>query len=261
MQIIDSNATIKLAVARAAVAVAGMCVGMSLVYASALQVSPVRLQFEGAQRAQAIQVLNQGGDNLNAQVRVMRWTQENGVDKLEPAEDVVASPAIVQVASGKQQMVRVIRIHSAPPAQELSYRVLVDELPGKAATERAVGLKVLLRYSIPVFVTPKTSSPAPAVTDLTKVQAQLLPGSNGQSVLQVKNSGPSYVRISNLRTVRSNGVQKSLGGAGLFGYVLAGQQMSWPVDVAYPLSSDLSLEARFNDDRQSQTLPLDRSGR
>lgn len=36
MQIIHSNATIKLAVARAAVAVAGMCVSMSLVYASAL---------------------------------------------------------------------------------------------------------------------------------------------------------------------------------------------------------------------------------
>lgn len=261
MQIIHSNGMIKWAVARAAVAVAGMFAGMSLVYASALQVSPVRLQFEGAQRAQAIQVRNQGSDSLNAQVRVMRWTQENGVDKLEPAEDVVASPAIVQVAPGKQQMVRVIRIHSAPVSQELSYRVLVDELPGKASAERSVGLKVLLRYSIPVFVTPQASRSARAVTDLSKVQAQLVAGSNGKSVLQVKNSGPSYVRISNLRTLRSDGVQKSLGGAGLFGYVLAGQQMSWPVDVAYPLSSDLSLEARFNDDRQSQPLPLDRSGR
>ena len=82
MQIIHSNGMIKWAVARAAVAVAGMFAGMSLVYASALQVSPVRLQFEGAQRAQAIQVRNQGSDSLNAQVRVMRWTQENGVDKL-----------------------------------------------------------------------------------------------------------------------------------------------------------------------------------
>ena len=48
MQIIHSNGMIKWAVARAAVAVAGMFAGMSLVYASALQVSPVRLQFEGA---------------------------------------------------------------------------------------------------------------------------------------------------------------------------------------------------------------------
>ena len=91
----------------------------------------------------------------------------------------------MQVAPGKQQMVRVIRIHSAPVSQELSYRVLVDELPGKASAERSVGLKVLLRYSIPVFVTPQASRSAPAVTDLSKVQAQLVAGSNGKSVLQV----------------------------------------------------------------------------
>ncbi len=230
--------------------------------AAVLQVSPVRVEFGNAERAQALNIANSGKRDLEAQVRVMRWTQENGQDRLVPADDMVVSPAIVRVAPGKQQVVRLVRVQPAAAAQELSYRVFVDELPGPPSQVAGTGVKVLMRYSIPAFVAPPgarpsaSREPAVAQTDLGRVRAQLVAGNGGQSVLRVKNDGPRALRISYLSTLGPGGEKRSLGD-GLIGYVLPGQQMGWPVQLPYPLPADLTLKARFNDDRQARPLPME----
>lgn len=230
--------------------------------ASSLTVTPVRLQIESPQRAQALQVINNGTQDLEAQVRIMRWTQESGEERLVPTDEVVVSPAIVRIAPGKPQTIRVIRLQDTPASSELSYRVLVDELPRKPSTSSPTGLTVLVRYSIPLFVKPAAQKTmgAPKPANLSQVQAQLVAGTNGQSLLRVKNDGNSHLRISHLSTLKPDGTKQSLGG-GLLGYVLAGQQMSWPVNLPYPLPADLTLKARFNDDREARALPLGSSGR
>lgn len=231
--------------------------GVNTAKASSLTVSPVRLQIETPQRAQALQVINNGSQDLEAQVRIMRWTQENGEERLVPTDEVVVSPAIMRITPGKPQTVRVIRIQETPLSHELSYRVLVDELPRQSTTSTPTGLTVLVRYSIPLFVKPAGNKSTPAIqpTNLSQVQAQLVAGKNGQSVLQVKNEGSGHLRISHLSTLKSDGSKHSLSG-GLLGYVLAGQQMSWPVNLPYPLPADVTLKARFNDDKESRALPL-----
>lgn len=229
-----------------------------------LQVTPVRVEFEHSQRAQVLNIVNSGNRDLDAQVRVMRWTQENGEERLVPADDMVVSPAIVRVPPGKQHIVRLVRTQSTPPAQELSYRVFVDELPGTSTAAAGAGLKVLMRYSIPVFVAPPGDgalakpgrAPAPTSTDLSRVHSQLQAGSDGLSVLRVKNDGLRALRISYLSTLAPGGERRLLGN-GLIGYVLPGQQMSWPVNLPYPLPAGLILKARFNEDRQAQPLPMD----
>lgn len=236
--------------------------GQSMAHASSLTVSPVRLQIETPQRAQALQVINNGSQNLEAQVRIMRWTQENGEERLVPTDEVVASPAIMKIAPGKPQTVRVIRLQDTPVSNELSYRVLVDELPSKSAASGATGLTVLVRYSIPLFVKsgPQKPNEAPKPVNLNQVQAQVVPGANGQSVLRVKNDGNSHIRISHLSALKSDGSKQSLGG-GLLGYVLAGQQMSWPLNLPYPLPANLTLKARFNDDMEARAIPLANAAR
>lgn len=249
---------------------AALCLATGLVaggvlQAAVLQVSPVRVEFDNTQRAQALQVANSGQRDLEAQVRVMRWTQENGEDRLVPADDLVVSPAILRVAPGKQQIVRLVRTDSAPPAQERSYRVFVDELPSTQSSAAGAGLRVLMRYSIPVFIAPPETAPAArqgrgaavlAPTDLSRVRAQWTAGSAGQGVLRVKNDGARALRISYLSTLGPGEEKRSLGN-GLIGYVLPGQQMGWPVNLPYPLPAGLSLKARFNDDRQARPLPME----
>ena len=229
-----------------------------------LQVTPVRVEFDNSQRAQALNLVNSGSSDLDAQVRVMRWTQENGQERLVPADDMVVSPAIVRVSPGKQQIVRLVRLQPTPPAQELSYRIFVDELPSTSTSAAGAGLKVLMRYSIPAFVAPLEAGapaksnkvPAPALTDLSRVHSQFVAGSNGLGVLRVRNDGLRALRISYLSTLGPGGERRMLGN-GLIGYVLPGQQMSWPVNLPYPLPAGLILKARFNEDRQAQRLPMD----
>jgi len=234
--------------------------------AASLQVSPIRVEFEPTEQAQALNLSNNGTEPLEAQVRVQRWSQADGREVLSPADDIVASPAIVRIAPGQRQVVRLVRAHPVAGGKELSYRVLVDELP-KQQSQQEGGLKVLLRYSIPVFVAATrqladqaTGKASPAETDLTRVSAKLERGDNGKSQLHVRNDGISHVRISFLSLSGSNGSRQSLGN-GLIGYVLAGQEMSWPVDVAYPLAQGQTLKARFNDDREARAVPLDNAGR
>ncbi len=231
--------------------------------AAVLQVSPVRLQFESAQSAQALQVFNRGQNPLEAQVRVMRWTQEDGTDRLTPTTDVVASPAIMRVAPGNRQTVRIVRLQPTPAADEQTYRILIDELPQETPA-KGVGLKILLRYSIPVFIAASSAKPsdpadeaqAPHKTDLSRVCAQFTPRRGGGTELRFSNNSPRALRISSVTAVSTDGKQQLIED-GLLGYVLPGKQMGWAIKSPAPLTADLALKARFNDDTNAQAVPLE----
>lgn len=242
--------------------------GAQQAQAAVLEVSPVRVQFEPTQQGQQLQLSNQGAEAIEAQTRVMRWTQENGQDHLTPVPpgEIVCSPPIMRIEPGKQQTVRVIRLHPTAPASELSYRLLIDELPHRGLPHGS-GIAVLMRYSIPIFVSstklPPVSqqqSATPLLTDLGRIHAQVVAGPDGKAQLLVGNDGQHAVRISALSTVAPGG-QPQYVDSGLVGYVLSGQRMAWPLDLPYPLSPGLALKARFDDDTEAQAVPLDGAGR
>jgi len=235
--------------------------------AAILEVSPVRVQFQPTQQGQELQFVNNGPDVIQTQVRIMRWTQENGQEQLTPVPsgEIVVSPPIMRIEPGKQQTVRVIRLHPVAPATELSYRMLVDELPHRDVPH-GTGIAILMRYSIPIFVS-TTALPAvgqhhnaPLRTDLSRVHAQVVPDQGGKAALRVSNDGHHAVRISALTTVAPGG-QPQYVDNGLVGYVLSGQHMTWPLNLPYPLSPGLALKARFDDDTEAQAVPLDGAGR
>ena len=253
------------AAAAAVIIISGVCC-VAPVRAAVMQISPVRIEFLPGQRAQTLQVVNRGKEAMAAQVRVMRWRQAEGRNVLEPATDVVASPAIMKVGPGRRQTVRLVRLETSAPAQQMTYRVLLNELPSEEA-QRWSGLRVLQGHSVPMFVDallPQQERARPAgkggVTDLTGVQAQLGGNGAGSATLRVSNGGKRALRISNVFTQSASGQLRSVDG-GLLGYVLPGQHMSWPVKLAYPLSPGLTLKARFNDDSEAQAVPLEGAGR
>ncbi len=223
--------------------------------ASSLQVSSTTVEFHAEQQAQALWLSNSGDKPLHAQVRIEQWTQANGTEQLTPTRDLVASPAIVEIAPGQKQLVRLLRLQASPPTGELAYRVLVDELPETNAPAGA-GLTLLLRYSIPTFVllpgvTPfiERTSPTPP-TDLTKVSATLHGG-----ILSIANNNDSRLRIKQLVYVNPDGSRVVLND-GLFGYALAGQRMQWRLALPASTQPGGSLRAMFNHDAQEQALPL-----
>jgi fimbrial chaperone protein len=222
--------------------------------AAGLQVAPISLEFAAGSQAEALWLTNTGDAPIRAQVRVLRWTQVNGEESLTPSQDLRPSPAIVEIAPGQQQLVRIVRpvVEKAP--QEIAYRLLIDELPG-ASSQPATGLQFLLRYSVPVFLSAANVRPDEA---RPVVSARVI-GEGADAKLEVINRGTKRARLSELATVDGAGDRHMLV-PGLLGYVLAGQQMQWPIALP-PGASEGTFEARLNNDQTPQVLAPDRAGR
>lgn len=180
--------------------------------ASSLQVAPVRIEVPAGAAASKLTLANGGDETLQAQVRVFKWVQVEGKDQLVETRDVVASPPMLALEPGKSSVIRVVRTAKAGMAKEESYRLLVDQLPSAPARQSA-SVNFVLRYSIPVFFSPKSEQGA----NLSwSVEAR-----KGQTVLHVANTGDAHLRISGLSMKTPDGKVTSFGN-GLVGYVLAG---------------------------------------
>ena len=220
--------------------------------AGGLQVSPVTLTLQPAQNADGLWLSNTGNAVVHAQVRVFRWTQEDGAEKLTPSRDLMVSPPMVQVAAGDRQLVRVVRANAPPGPVETSYRVFIDELPVEMKERK--GLQLVLRYSVPIFIAPAGAQPgAPRL-------AWTLREEKGQAVLQVANSGGMHAQLSDLDFVDTAGRRTTLH-AGLMGYVLPGAQMRWPLKApAAAFAPGGVLETKINGNAtQEQIPPLERA--
>src|SRR5262245_37680217 len=108
---------------------ASMCMLHVLANASGLQVAPTSLTLKSTQNAEGLWLSNTGDGPVTAQVRVYRWTQENGEEREEPSRDVLVSPPMIQIAASERQLIRVIRTGPPPATAEEAYRVVIDELP------------------------------------------------------------------------------------------------------------------------------------
>ena len=87
------------------------------------------------------------------QTQGLAWSQEGGQDALTPSRDLLVSPAVFTLPAGGSQLVRVALRRNVDPARELTYRLLLQEVP-QAASPDFNGLQIALRLSVPVFVEP-----------------------------------------------------------------------------------------------------------
>lgn len=208
--------------------------------AASLRVSPTTVHLIAPDSAATLDVSNEAGRPINVQIRVFRWTQEGGVDRLEPTTDVVASPPAAELAADATYVVRVVRVAKAPVAKEESYRVVVDEVPDPRRRQ-AGAVSLVVRHSIPVFFRDADSSAA-------RVTWSLRP-SGSSIVLVARNEGQSHLRLSDI--VLSQDGRQFAGYEGLLGYVLEGSTMEWPIPLSgAPASGPVTLSA------QTQAGPL-----
>lgn len=205
-------------------------------FAATLQVSPISIEVVAPGATTTVTLGNVGEGVINAQVRVFKWTQENGQEKLTPTTDVVASPPALHIKQGENGTVRIVRLSKATITGEETYRLLVDEIPPppKTGTE-AVAFAV--RHNIPVFF---------QAAGLSSKLAWKATTANGALQLSATNSGLRHVRLAQL-TVSSNGVSTSFNN-GLAGYVLGGGANAWVFKTkAIKAGATLKITALGND--------------
>ena len=236
---------------RHAALLAGLWLASGVAAAGGLQVSPVSLTLAASQNAEGLWLSNTGDNGVNAQVRVYRWTQEGGEDKLTPSRGLVISPPMLQLAAGDRQLVRAIRLGappSGPGAAQEAYRMIIDELPVDTAGKK--GVQFVLRYSVPVFVEPAGAAAAPAQLSWA------IRREGDKPMLEVANSGGTHAQLANLSFTDAAGHRTELT-PGLLGYVLPGAQMRWALKPAAKVfAGGGTLETMVNGQTVQQKISL-----
>jgi fimbrial chaperone protein len=128
----------------------------SLTIAADFTVSPVRIFMEPNDRAIALTITNEGNEPLVMQADLYNWHQNDlsGEDELELTEDLFLSPPIIQLQPLSRQVVRLARMSNAVPPEQLTYRLIVREIPEAAPPEDGLAVQVALALSLPVFISP-----------------------------------------------------------------------------------------------------------
>ncbi|VYU76674.1 fimbria/pilus periplasmic chaperone [Metakosakonia massiliensis] len=203
-------------------------------------------------KATELWIQNQGTTPTTMQVRIVRWRQEGGGERYQQQTDVVASPPIVRIEKGSKQLIRLIKQAQVPAGVELAYRIIVDEIPQpeQGATPQ-IGIKLQMRYSIPLFVYGQGISTYPDSANPALVDPRDLSWSvirdNGKPAIQVRNNGNVHVRLTEV-SASQGGQQRTLA-EGLLGYVLPGGSRAWPLPPGLP--APVELKAKINA-RQSE---------
>jgi fimbrial chaperone protein len=228
-----------------AVAVLGSLV-TPFAQAGVFSVVPVRIYMTPRDRAVAITVTNEGDTDMVLQAEVNTWRQKpDGTDEQVASDDLILSPPILKLKPRARQVVRLARV--APPdlSQQLTYRLLMREVPEAAANKPGVQISVALALSMPVFVTPPGAKAAVAC------DAVRAPETGVQ--VSCTNTGNAYAQVREIK-VQQGGqeVGKLEGGF----YVLPGARKS--ISVRTPQSvqaGDSQLSVTF-DDGSTQSYPV-----
>ncbi|HBL4692875.1 molecular chaperone [Citrobacter sedlakii] len=177
-------------------------------------------------------IQNQGDTPTTMQVRIVRWQQENGYERYKAQQEVVASPPIVRIEKGSKQLIRLIKQTTVPAGVEQAYRIIVDEIPQpEPVSTPQMGLKVQMRYSLPLFVYGQGVQTWAQGEHHAQVKPSQLHWrvvrSEGQPQLEVRNDSDVHVRLSKV-SLQQGGSQHTMA-EGLLGYVLPGSFRRWPL--------------------------------
>jgi len=154
-----------------------------------LNIWPVSIQLTPEQKMGAIHLTNKGESEVNVQVSAKTWDMDERGKFIETdTGDFVFYPRLLKILAGEEKTLRVGYNGDFPPLEK-PYRVYIQELPAIKDKQEArdkkmsVGFNLLLKLSVPLFVSPLTSppEPEPAVESLEKSDTGLR--------LSLKNKG------------------------------------------------------------------------
>src|ERR1700722_18354111 len=116
--------------------------------ASTFNISPIRAELTNSHRTEALTITNGEDSPVVVQVRVLSWSQKGGAEQLEDTRELLATPPVLKIPANSQQIIRVALRREPDSAQELTYRVIFEEVP-QAAPKDFTGLCGALGLSIP----------------------------------------------------------------------------------------------------------------
>ena len=132
------------------------------------------------------------------------------------------SPPIIKLAPKSRQVVRLARLSAAKPTEQLTYRMIVREIPEARPASQDPQVRIALAFSIPVFITPPD---AKAKLDCTTERV------SADTVKAIcENTGNGYSHPTTLVLTRNTGDKIASDESG--GYILPGIKRSFELKRA-----------------------------
>ena len=209
---------------RAAVAVAGVCIGGVAAEAGEVLVSPTEVIINPRNPTELLNLTNQGGDTLRYEINTFVWQQTaDGGIVLNKTEDVVVFPLLLTLGPHETKRLR-FGLQSPPGDVEKSYRVILQELPSETAGN-AVSIRLVAKISLPIFVTPASAHPDPRIGSISAA---------GNAVsFSVLNPGTAHFMVRRLRAIATDAAGRGVFDVTTQGwYVLAGGQRDYRLTLA-----------------------------
>ncbi|HEY4962197.1 MAG TPA: fimbria/pilus periplasmic chaperone [Terriglobales bacterium] len=185
-------------------------------HASSFSVTPTRIALSGKHSAVTVRLLNTGDDPVTVQARVVTWTLSENKEVYQDSDEVLLNPPIFTLEPDKPQLMRLGLRHPRGDANEVAYRLIVEEVP--PPPRPGISLRTILRISIPIFV-----EQLGAVRKQLDWRAEATP--DGMKI-SATNNGNVHVQIRNLSLV-PEGSTASPKGRTVLDYLLPGQTREW----------------------------------
>ncbi len=151
----------------------------------------------------------------------MLWEQTGGEEKLTGTRELLVSPAVVTIPGNGSQLVRVALRRPVDAERELSYRLILTEVP-QAASPDFTGLSVALRLSLPIFV-------APVATAAPALEWSAVRSGEGSVKLAARNAGNAHARVLSFDVLSAAGSRLGLP-QNVSAYILPGQARTWTLE-------------------------------
>nr|MDQ6882035.1 fimbria/pilus periplasmic chaperone [Pseudomonadota bacterium] len=142
-----------------------------------------------------------------------------GEDDLVLTEDIILSPPILKLAPKSRQIVRLARLGAPPATGQMTYRMIVREVPEAKPPSADLKLQIALAFSLPVFITP------PGAKRQLSCSVERV-GSDAVNAV-CENTGNAYAQPVTFALVGESGAQLALRDTG--GYILPDNKRAFPI--------------------------------
>lgn len=203
--------------------------------AASLAVWPINPRIDAPASATMVWVKNNNAnEEVVLQARILTWSQQQNQDNYNTQDELVVSPPLVTVQPGAQQVFRIVNRKGVivDGAQELSYRLIIDEIPSAAKLDGTV-LSFQMRYSLPLFVgVPRDYEKKSFIERQNAMAGQLRYRlvETPEKAIEIINHGKVNARLSKVKIRQANKTDVTTISEGLLGYVLVGANRQWPLD-------------------------------
>lgn len=153
--------------------------------AASVSVNPTRIVIAPGAASAVLTLRNESSEELRFQISSFQWTNTPaGEMVLRPTDRLVAFPSLLMIEPNGTRKVR-IAVPGGGGPQELSYRLVLAQLPSRAGQDPSAGVSLLTQFNVPVFVQPKDRR-VTAVLDPVRL-------AGGRAQVVVHNRGPVHL--------------------------------------------------------------------